>query len=197
MSMSVGAELDQVLDRHRIGLTSHAIVAELDAALAAVGDTELAPLSAAETEFLRKHGGPRAAEVVDSHGLGQDRDDAAREAGARVADLAGSTLSVAEAALRLGVDRSRISHRLAEGSLWAFFIGRSPRLPRWQFLDGAVLPGLDAVVSAIPVGLAPPALARFMTTPQAELDGATPRAYLAEGGDPAPVAQLVADLGLW
>ncbi|MGB7963042.1 MAG: hypothetical protein WCF12_08830 [Propionicimonas sp.] len=198
--MSVGAmdDLAGVLARHGVPMSSSEVVASLDAAFAEVSRAGAAPLSASETEFLRAHGGPRASEVLDQWDPAAEDVAQARAAVRRVAAAAQATMSIAEAALLLGVDRSRISHRLAQGSLWAFSVGRTRRIPRWQFTtDGRLLPGLAVVVASIPDGLAPRSVEAFITTPQPELDGRTPAVHLADGGDPRPVAGLLADLGVW
>ncbi|WP_377108325.1 hypothetical protein [Propionicimonas sp. T2.31MG-18] len=195
--MGVEVSLDDVLARHNVGISGAEFLAELDADLSRVTDPAAAPLSAAEVAFLREHAGPAAVEV-----LGTDPavliQDARRAEVARMTELVAGSLGIAEAALLLGVDRSRVSQRLSTGSLWSFRFGRGRRLPRWQFtLDGRSLPGLDVVVAAIPAELSPESVAGFMGTPQPELEDRTPVAHLAGGGEPAPVAELVAGLGLW
>lgn len=191
-------DLAGVLARHGVPMSSSEVVASLDAAFAEVSRAGAAPLSASEIEFLRAHGGPRASEVLDQWNPAAEDVAQSRAVVRRVAAAAQATMSIAEAALLLGVDRSRISHRLAQGSLWAFSVGRTRRIPRWQFTtDGHLLPGLAVVVASIPDGLAPRSVEAFITTPQPELDGRTPAAHLADGGDPRPVAGLLADLGVW
>lgn len=197
MSVSVEVSLDEVLARHKVGISGAAFLAELDADLSRITDPASAPLSAAEASFLREHAGAVAGEVLDT-----DPDvlvrDARRAEVARMAELVAGSLGIAEAALLLRVDRSRVSQRLSASSLWSFRLGRSRRLPRWQFtVAGRSLPGLDLVVGAIPAELSPESVAGFMNTPQPELEGRTPVAHLAGGGDPGPVADLVAGLGLW
>lgn len=197
MSMSVEVSLDEVLARHNVGISSTEFLAELDADLSRVADPAAAPLSTAESAFLRAHGGPAAGEVLDTDPavLAQD---ARRAEVARMAAVLADSVGIAEAAMLLGVDRSRISQRLSAGSLWSFRLGRGRRLPRWQFTaDRRSLPGLDVIVAAIPAELSPESVAGFMNTAQPELDGRTPAAHLASGGDPGPVAELVAGLGLW
>jgi hypothetical protein len=196
-AMSVAADLDEVLARRGVALTGAEVVAEFDAALSRQAAAGAAPLTADEIEFLRRHGGEPARAVLDGWDATAARREDALAAVDQTAAAIQSSLGVAEAALLLGVDRSRVSHRLADGSLWAFRLGRSPRLPRWQFRDGRVLPGLDAVIPALPAGLAPLAVAAFMATPQPDLGGDTPVDFLAGGGDPALVAGLLADLGRW
>ena len=195
--MSVEVSLDEVLARHNVGISSTEFLAELDADLSRVADPGAAPLSTAESAFLRAHGGPAAGEVLDTDPAVLVQ-DARRAEVSRMAAVLADSVGIAEAAMLLGVDRSRISQRLSAGSLWSFRLGRGRRLPRWQFTaDGRSLPGLDTVVAAIPAELAPESLAGFMNTAQPELEGRTPAAHLAGGGDPHPVAELVTGLGLW
>jgi hypothetical protein len=197
MSMSVEVSLDEVLARHNVGISSAEFLAELDADLTRVADPGAAPLSTAEFAFLRAHAGPAAGEVMDADPAALVQ-DARRAEVARMTGLLADSVGIVEAALLLGVDRSRVSQRLSAGSLWSFRLGRGRRLPRWQFTeDGRSLPGLDVVVAAIPAELSPESVAGFMDTPQPELEGHTPSAHLAGGGDPTPVADLVAGLGLW
>ena len=193
----MGASLDDVLARHHVGMSGAEFLAELDADLSRVTDPAAAPLSAAEAAFLREHAGSAARGVLDTDPATLARDTRRAEV-ARTAEMVASSMGIAEAALLLRVDRSRVSQRLSAGSLWSFRVGRGRRLPRWQFTaDGRSLPGLEVVVTAIPAELSPESVAGFMATPQPELEGRTPLAHLATGGDPGPVAELVAGLGLW
>ncbi|MDR0416561.1 MAG: hypothetical protein LBH76_04460 [Propionibacteriaceae bacterium] len=174
------------------------VVAEFDAALAAAARPDATPLSAAEVEYLAEHGGPGVAEALADSDASREWDRQARAAINQTAFAAGANLSIAEAAARLGVDRSRVSHRLAQGTLWGFRVGRSPRLPRWQFTaDGGLVPGLPQIIASIPEGLDPRSVAAFMTTARADLGGRTPLAHLADDGDPTVVAGLLAGLGQW
>ncbi|RSM80810.1 DNA-binding protein [Amycolatopsis sp. WAC 01375] len=112
--------------------------------------------------------------------------------------LADSALSVLEAAKALGVDDSRIRHRLKEGRLTGWK-DQGWRLPAWQFAGSGVLPGLEVVLRAVPEDQPALVVAAFMSTPQADLvindHPATPRQWLLSGGDPEHVAKLVAMLG--
>lgn len=195
--MGVEVSLDDVLARHNVGISGAEFLAELDADLSRVSDPAAAPLSAVEVAFLREHAGSAAGEVLDADPSVLVR-DARRAEATRMAELVAGSLGIAEAALLLGVDRSRVSQRLTAGSLWSFRLGRGRRLPRWQFTpDGRSLSGLDVVVAAIPAELSPESVAGFMGIPHPELAGRTPVAHLAGGGEPAPVAELIAGLGLW
>ncbi|GAA3869679.1 hypothetical protein GCM10022243_38910 [Saccharothrix violaceirubra] len=113
--------------------------------------------------------------------------------------LRDSALSVAEAARTLGVDTSRVRHRLGVGRLVGWKDRGSWRLPAWQFAGAGVLPGLEVVLAAVPADQPALVVAGFMTTPQEDLpvDGvpAAPRDWLLAGGEAARVAALVAGLG--
>ncbi|MGH3763386.1 DNA-binding protein [Actinophytocola sp.] len=127
-----------------------------------------------------------------------ERDPRARTV-ALQAVLRDSALTVSGAAERINVDSSRIRHRLAEGRLAGWKDHGGWRLPVWQFTNTGVLPGLEAVLAAVPDDQPPLVLAGFMTTPQQDLltagEPTTPRDWLLAGGDPAGVARLVATLG--
>jgi hypothetical protein len=113
--------------------------------------------------------------------------------------LAKSALTVVQAAHRLGVDPSRVRHKLVAGRLTGWKDQTGWRLPAWQFTGEGALPGLDVVLAAVPGDQPALVLASFMTTPQDDLviDGepATPRQWLLAGDDPAPVAALATTLG--
>lgn len=99
---------------------------------------------------------------------------------------------------RLGVDRSRISQRLSEGSLYAFTLGSERWFPEWQLVDGSSVPGLKAVLAAVPAALHPLTVDHWFTTASVDLEidteAVSPVEWLATGGDPGPVVALVADL---
>ncbi|MFC9253235.1 DNA-binding protein [Amycolatopsis thailandensis] len=151
---------------------SHYFSADQRAALTDVG-LDLSPRSEDEPDFR--------ARTVAAHAV-----------------LADSALSVLEAAKALGVDDSRIRHRLKEGRLTGWK-DQGWRLPSWQFTGSGVLPGLEVVLRAIPEDQPALVVAAFMSTPQSDLvindHPATPRQWLLSGGDPEHVAKLVATLG--
>lgn len=127
-----------------------------------------------------------------------DTDHRARAVAAQ-AVLRDSALTVAEAAETVGVDTSRIRHRLLARRLSGWKERGGWRLPAWQFASTGVLPGLEVVLEACPDDQPPLVVAAFMTTAQPDLllDGepATPRAWLLASGDPNPVAKLASMLG--
>ncbi|MBN6038590.1 DNA-binding protein [Amycolatopsis sp. 195334CR] len=113
--------------------------------------------------------------------------------------LAESSLTVLAAAERLGVDDSRIRHKIKDRRLAAWKAQGGWRLPSWQFTSSGLLPGLDVVLRAVPEDQPPLVVAAFISTPQPDLvindRPATPRQWLLAGGDPEPVARLTETLG--
>jgi hypothetical protein len=111
--------------------------------------------------------------------------------------LRDTALTVAGAAERIGVDASRIRHRLAEGQLVGWKDRGGWRLPVWQFTDDDVLPGLATVLADVPPDQPALVVAAFMTTPQTALGDppVTPRDWLMAGGMPEKIAALVSVLG--
>jgi len=128
-----------------------------------------------------------------------DEPDARARAVAEQAVLHDSALTVGEAAATLGVDTSRIRHRLAAGRLKGWKDRGGWRLPAWQFTEHGVLPGLEQVLAALPDDQPPLVIAAFMTTPQEDLlagaRAVTPCEWLQAGGDPDRVVRLAAVLG--
>lgn len=112
--------------------------------------------------------------------------------------FAETALTVTAAAKLLGVDTSRVRHRLLESRLTGW---KTPawRLPAWQFTASGVLPGLEVVLRAVPEDQPALVVAAFMGTPQDDLQinggPTTPRNWLMAGGSPEPVASLAATLG--
>ena len=104
------------------------------------------------------------------------------------------SLSAAEAATYLGVNSSRIRQRLLARTLYGFKDGGSWRLPDFQFEDGRTVPGVDQIFPEIRPATSPVAVARWFRLPWADLvvdeeneTVVSPRTWLLEGRDPAPV----------
>jgi hypothetical protein len=195
MDRSAAPALAALLAKHRIDLSVEEVLDELDSAFAAIPGA--APLSATEVEFLRANAEPQAAAVIDTWSPEPERQARARSAVRRLTGVLSESVSIKEAAGILGVDRSRVSRHITGKTLWAFDLQGSRRIPRWQFLGGGLLPGLDVIVPAIPRGATPAVLEVFMHTPQPDFDDRTPIEHLAAGGDSALVAGFIADLGRW
>lgn len=191
--------VQQVLDRYAAGLSEQDFAAALDSDLTGRAPSGTVALTGAERTFLTEHG-------VDTADLAAvDPATSVRRSADELVELAGASMTVTDAAQRLEVDASRVRHRVADGSLYAFRLGRNLRLPMWQFVDAAgasaPLPHLRAVLAAAPEGAAPVELAAFMTGPQPELTlddtPASPRDWLRAGGDPGPVCEILTDLYRW
>lgn len=177
-----------MLERHFGGLTAD----EVDAELSAVPPAGASPSSAAAVEYLRQFGGPDLDRGAGP-GVHQRRTIVAART---LADSLRSTMTIDQAADLLGVSRSRVSHRIADGSLWATGIHGRRLVPRWQFTaDGQVIPGLPKVVSAIPTSLHPLAVEAFMTTPRVDFDDQSPVEWLTSGGDPGVIAEWFISMG--
>lgn len=114
--------------------------------------------------------------------------------------LRDTALSVGQAAERVGVDTSRIRHRVASRRLIGWKDRGGWQLPAWQFTDNDVLPGLETVLAAMPSDQPALVLANFMTTPQHDLElgdrPVSPREWLMAYGDPKRVAELATVIGM-
>lgn len=130
--------------------------------------------------------------------FGGSPDRAVLATGAAWAALLGSCVTPADVAGALGVDASRVRHRLADGALLSLpGAGRRRLLPRFQLdTDLVPLPGLAVVLAALPADLHPLEVEGFFTTPQPDLvvrrKALSPREFLLAGGDPALVARAAA-----
>lgn len=94
---------------------------------------------------------------------------------ARMRRLLENTLTVEQAAERLGgVGPSRVRQRVGDRSLWALKRANRLLLPAVQFTDDGQVPGLDAVLQALPENMQPLSIHGLLTTPQPSLvvDGA-------------------------
>jgi hypothetical protein len=197
MSGSAAAALDALLARHHIDLTSTEILDELDAAFTRIPEAGAASLSTTEVAFLHQHARPIEAAMIDAWSANDERQDRARTALRQLTNAISGSVSIKEAAAILDVDRSCISRRITGNALWAFDLRGNRRIPRWQFLDSELLPGLDVIVPAIPRDATPAFLDAFMDTPQPDFDDRTPIEYLAAGGDPTTVVGFIEDLTRW
>src|SRR5258707_853650 len=74
------------------------------------------------------------------------------------------SLSVEEAAKRLGVDGSRIRQRLAARTLYGIKLDHNWYLPKFQFDGKQLVPGITEVLAKLPEDLSPVAVYRWFTT---------------------------------
>jgi hypothetical protein len=155
-------------------------------------------LTDAEAAILVEHSGIDPAAAARQ----SEPQHAAVEAARIEFDLLRRSYTTRDIAAKWGVDDSRVRHRVRNRALYGMRVGRSLRLPRWQFDDELrPLPGLPAVLAALPGSMHPREVEGFMTTPQDDLrvrgHKRSPRDWLLTGGSPAVVAAHAADLDRW
>jgi hypothetical protein len=153
-----------------------------------------AELTGAEAEVLRRGG-------FDIEPRFPAEDDPLARSIAEYAALIKTSITVAEAARRLGVEPSRIRQRLGERSLYGFRPEGEWLLPAFQFDEDRVVPGIAAALRRLDPELHPIAVEAFFLEPNAELDpeaGETrpvsPRDWLRSGREPEVVVRLAAEL---
>ncbi len=163
-------------------------------------------------ELAERHSGPREedrlpepeAAALRRAGLVRaplppDAPDPVASLAAAYAALVASSLSVAEAAMRLGVDPSRIRQRLSERTLFGFKQRGQWRLPAFQFDATGTVPGLEVVVPRLDPGLHPVAVEQWFSLPCPDLEigerAVSPLEWLRAGGSPDAVAEIAAEIG--
>lgn len=185
---------------HEFGVTGSEsdFVSALRAALVRDPRPGTSTLTDAEAAVLAEHSGvdaSAAARLGDSRRVAVER--------ARVEfDLLRRSFTAHDIAVKWGVDDSRIRHRVRNRALYGVRLGRTLRLPGWQFDDDLrPLPGLPALLAALPDGMHPREVEGFMTTRQDDLQvrgrSVSPREWLLTGGDPGQVTAHAADLDRW
>lgn len=179
------------------GVGEDEFVEELSRDLRAVPDSSATGLTETDETILREHGG-----ITSS--MGDDRSvrkATVRSSSSNLAEQARESLSVEQAAELLLVDGSRVRHRVRDRALFAFKIGGGLRLPAWQFRGHDSIPGLRAVLAALPGGLHPLEVSGLMTTPDVELavadEPTSPREWLIGGGDVGVVVEMIEHLDAW
>jgi hypothetical protein len=191
----MSAGLDNVLARVGLRVTSTEFLSLVEDAARRLTPAHPAPAS----YFTPDQRNVLAGVGLDLSPQRGDEPDARARAVAEQAVLHDSALTVGEAAGTLGVDTSRIRHRLLAGRLMGWKDRGGWRLPAWQFTGHGVLPGLEQVIAALPADQPSLVVAAFMTTPQDDLlagaDPVTPCDWLQAGGDPERVVRLAAMLG--
>jgi hypothetical protein len=183
----------EVLAEHAITSSEEEIAAELRVLLGPPMTESNMVLTSAEDAFLAEYGGVRSA--TDTQLAALDARSAARV----IAEVA-ATLTRTEAATLLGIDETRLSHRVRDGSIYTYpGAGGRRRYPDWQFHAGHVLPHLGQVLAVLPEHAHPVTIRSFMTVPDDTLvlhgTPASPAQWLAAGGAPEPVCALAATLG--
>lgn len=100
----------------------------------------------------------------------------------------------AAVAERLSVSPSRVSQRLAEGSLYAVPYGETRYFPAWQFDGAASLRGLRALLRALDPSLHPLTVDHWVNAANLDLlvagEPVAPVVWLRTGGSEDEVAEL-------
>lgn len=160
-------------------------------------DPSASRLTEAEESLLKAHGGV-ASPIGDDASV---RKATLQSSSSNLADQTRESLSVEQAAKLLMIDGSRVRHRVRDRALYAFKIGGGLRLPNWQFHRHDSIPGLRAVLAALPADLHPLELAGFMSLANAGLsvddEPISPREWLLGGGDVRVVVELLEHLDEW
>jgi hypothetical protein len=192
-------DVAEVLSRYEVDASETDVAAVLEEQLRIMPVASAAAPSAGAIDYLAEHGGPTAAAAARWWSAEKEQHQRVQSVVADASRLVAGTLSVDQAAGRLGVDASRIRHLINDRPprLYAIKVGHRRRIPSWQIRDNAVLPWMQPVAQAIPDSVHPLDVAGLMTTPQDELDGRTPVEHLVNGGNPESVLSLVADLARW
>ncbi|RJQ72744.1 DNA-binding protein [Pseudonocardiaceae bacterium YIM PH 21723] len=187
--------LETVLARSGLRATAAEFLALVEEAVQRFAPPDPIPAD----HFSAAEAGVLSAVGLNLNPLGAEEADGRTRTVIALTILRDSALSVTDAAARLDVDTSRIRHQLAERQLLGWKEQGNWRLPVWQFTEAGKLPGLAAVITALPGDQPALVIAGFMTCPQEDLlidDTPTaPRDWLLAGGDPAPVTRLAANLG--
>ena len=157
---------------------------------------------AARSDLAGSESGGRAS--IDPPAGGDTSEAVARTREAYRA-LVESSLTVAQAALRLAVDPSRVRQRLGRsGDLYGFKSGAEWRLPAVLFEpDGRLVPGIGKVARALPAGLTPLEVDAWLRRPHSDLYVAefpdrdlSPVEWLSMGRDSETVLRLAEDVGV-
>ena len=118
---------------------------------------------------------------------------------AKLASILGSALSIADAAMRLGVDASTLRHRIAARTVYVLRVNGTWKLPLFQFTDtlDAILPGFAELAAALG-DLHPIDVFNWFTLPHVDLEVAerivSPREWLLSGGNPKRLIALLEEV---
>lgn len=200
MPATIAPEAERLADElvKRLGngrLTAREVAAELvsaDSPVALIGafdDALMRAAAAGETDELDDTlwgPAPGDQQLADARQIARSAADEAMAAA-----LAGA-LTRGQAAQRLGISAQAVSKRHAAGRLVALSRGRVKLFPAWQFHEDGVLPGVADVLAAYPGG--PLSLSTWATTPNPDLDEATPAQTLVGRGGVSRVLEALRPL---
>jgi hypothetical protein len=182
--------------RRPAGLLADDLVEVLDAGLAALTSGDERALTEEEADVLASGG-------LEASPLRLEEISPILRTGAEYRRLLASSLGVGQVARLLRVNPSRIRQRLTghPPSLYGIKDGKRWRVPRFQFAGRKTIPGIDLVVAAMPAGLHPVAVHRWLTSVHPDLhrdpeeeQPISPLDWLRMDGSPEVVVELARDL---
>jgi hypothetical protein len=184
-------------DLDRIGLhiapeQFDALIATAVRAMPAVAASDSRHDLSAEEAAALQRGGFDLTPEQDKGGVG----DPLAVGAAEYATLVSTALTPAQAATQLGIDSSRVRHRLAARTLYGVKTPHGWRLPRFQFdpASGRVLAGIGVVLAMLDPDLHPVSVQRWFLLPDPDLAingmAVSPRDWLRQGRDPRAIAPL-------
>ena len=160
----------------------------------APGPTPPAPLTDAEDRLLRDAElAPGPLVAAEAQGLHRTTAEYAR--------LLHDSYTVERTARLLTVNTSRIRQRLTgrPRTLYGIKVGKSWRVPTFQFQGRRLIPGIERVVARLAADLHPVAVYRWFTSPTPDLTfendtSLSPLDWLRSGHPPEAAAELAAEL---
>lgn len=184
--------LNKAISRHGLAISPQ----DFMAVLSDLSDRS-APLTGSDRNFLTKHAGLNEEELTQETVDAADIEIAATRSAA-AQDVKTRTLDTQNVAALLKIAHANVRRAVREGTL--FSVKTSPGghhlFPDWQFHHERALPGLRAVITALPDNYHPLEIEAFMTSETPELRGMSPVTWLAEGGNVDEVVAL-ADERAW
>lgn len=150
-------------------------------------------LTAAEMAFAIRAGVPLAVFDEDISDLTPPNVDHSPIDGEEIEEL----YDTQQVAKHLNRHPTTVRRMSARGDLFkSGRINRGAAFPTWQFTPSGVLPDLRQIIAAFPRGYHPRDIGAVMTAPAEELRGYSPRAWLARGGAPGVLLDLLRELSL-
>lgn len=172
-----------------------ALVRELRRRRALSEEADAGPLSAAEKKLYAEGG-------LGEEKVNDEAPSAFDLAFADLFEMNRTSYALADAASVLGCSLDTLEGMIAQRRIYAYSLDGQRVVPKFQFIQGKLLPGLEQVLTVIDPRMPPLAVQAFFETPQAALRAATPissglddsdltpKQWLALGFSPAEVAAL-------
>lgn len=190
------ARLQSVLATAGVDLSPEELAADLETALRQIRVVDMRAdvgrqFSESDEAALREGG-------LDLDARRPDEPSAGAVTAAEMTALLIDSIAVSETARRMGVNQSRVRQMLGGRSLFGIKGERGWQVPLFQFAGDRPIPGVSAVLRAMPEDLHPVEVWAWLSSPEPDLEvrgrAVSPLAWLRSGGSPEPVARLATDL---